>query len=50
MEAQRTAEDPHVALKDPSIVFHGGRWHLFGTLRMKSGRVCSFPMRGSRSK
>lgn len=40
VEAQRAAEDPHVALKDPSIVFHDGRWHLFGTLRMKSGRVC----------
>jgi hypothetical protein len=36
----RDAEDPHVALKDPSVVFHEGRWHLFGTLRMKSGRVC----------
>ncbi len=40
VEAQRAAEDPHVALKDPTIVFHDGRWHLFGTLRMKSGRVC----------
>ena len=40
VEAQRAAEDPHVALKDPTIVFHNGRWHLFGTLRMKSGRVC----------
>ena len=40
IEAQRTAEDPPVALKDPSIVFHDGRWHLFGTLRMQSGRVC----------
>lgn len=36
----RDAADPHVALKDPSIVFHEGRWHLFGTLRMKSGTVC----------
>ena len=35
----RNADDPHVALKDPSIVFHDGRWHLFTTLRMKSGRV-----------
>lgn len=34
-----TAADPHVAVKDPSIVFHEGRWHLFGTLRMKSGKV-----------
>ena len=38
--AGRDAADPHVALKDPTIVFHDGRWHLFGTLRMKSGRVC----------
>jgi hypothetical protein len=40
VEAQRDAADPHVALKDPSIVFHEGRWHVFATLRMKSGRVC----------
>lgn len=40
VEAQRVVADPHVALKDPSIVFHEGRWHLFGTLRMKSGTVC----------
>lgn len=40
MEAQRAAADPHVALKDPTIVFHDGRWHLFGTLRKKSGTVC----------
>src|SRR3954463_12394282 len=38
--AQRTEADPPVAFKDPSIVFHDGRWHLFGTLRMRSGRVC----------
>ena len=38
--AGRDAEDPHVAFKDPSIVFHEGRWHLFGTLRKKSGTVC----------
>jgi hypothetical protein len=40
VEAQRAAADPHVALKDPTIVFHEGRWHLFGTLRKKSGTVC----------
>lgn len=34
------AADPHVALKDPSVVLHEGRWHLFGTLRKKSGTVC----------
>ena len=36
----RDAADPHVSIKDPSIVFHEGRWHLFATLRMKSGKVC----------
>ena len=36
----RDAADPHVAFKDPTIVFHEGRWHLFGTLRKKSGTVC----------
>ncbi len=40
VSAARDAADPHVALKDPAIVFHDGRWHLFGTLRMKSGTVC----------
>ena len=35
-----SAADPHVAFKDPSIVFHQGRWHLFGTLRKRSGTVC----------
>ena len=38
--AGRDAADSHVAFKDPSIVFHEGRWHLFGTLRKKSGTVC----------
>ena len=36
----REAADPHLSIKDPSIVFHEGRWHLFGTLRKKSGTVC----------
>lgn len=40
VEAQRSEADPHVALKDPSVVFHDGRWHIFATLRMKSGKVC----------
>ena len=35
----RNAADPHVAIKDPTIVFHEGAWHLFATLRMKSGQV-----------
>src|SRR5436853_6501015 len=35
----KSAIDPHVSVKDPSFVFHDGAWHLFTTLRMKSGRV-----------
>jgi hypothetical protein len=35
----RNAADPHVAIKDPTVVFHEGAWHLFATVRMKSGRV-----------
>jgi hypothetical protein len=35
----KSALDPHVSVKDPSFVFHEGAWHLFTTLRMKSGRV-----------
>jgi len=26
-------EDPCHAIKDPSVVFHGGRWHVFCTIR-----------------
>lgn len=40
VDAQRAAEDPPVALKDPTVVRHEGRWHLFGTLRKQSGTVC----------
>ncbi len=28
-------EDPCVSVKDPSVVFHGGKWHLFCTIRSK---------------
>jgi hypothetical protein len=35
----KSEPDPHVSVKDPSFVFHDGAWHLFTTLRMKSGRV-----------
>jgi len=35
----REASDPHVSVKDPTVVFHEGRWHLFATVRMKSGKV-----------
>lgn len=35
-----TAEpDPHIALKDPTVVHHQGRWHVVATLRKKSGQV-----------
>jgi hypothetical protein len=43
----RTAPDPHVSIKDPTFVFHENAWHLFATLRRKSGQVdieyLSFP-------
>jgi hypothetical protein len=35
----KLAVDPHVSVKDPSFVFHEGKWHLFTTVRMKSGHV-----------
>jgi hypothetical protein len=31
--------DPLVAIKDPTVVFHQGRWHVFSTIRAKSGKV-----------
>ncbi len=34
-----TAADPDVALKDPTMVFHEGTWHLFATHRRASGKV-----------
>ncbi len=33
------ATDPDVALKDPTMVFHEGKWHLFATHRRASGKV-----------
>jgi hypothetical protein len=35
----KSAADPHLAVKDPTVVFHDGAWRLFTTVRMKSGRV-----------
>jgi hypothetical protein len=35
----KDATDPHVSIKDPTVVFHDGGWHLFATVRTKSGRV-----------
>jgi hypothetical protein len=34
-----SGDDPLVALKDPSFVRVGSRWHLFATARMRSGKV-----------
>jgi hypothetical protein len=35
----KDAPDPLVSIKDPTIVFQDGRWHLFATVRMRSGKV-----------
>ena len=35
----RHAADPHVSIKDPTVVRHDGQWHLFATVRMASGKV-----------
>lgn len=35
----KDAPDPMVSIKDPTVVFHQGRWHLFATVRLKSGKV-----------
>ncbi len=37
--AEATAPDPHVSIKDPTIVYSEGRWHLFTTVRRQSGKV-----------
>ncbi len=39
LSAQKSGDDPDVAFKDPSVVYHDGRWHLFGTHRAASGKV-----------
>jgi hypothetical protein len=31
----RREDDPCVSIKDPSVVFHDGRWHVFATIRSK---------------
>jgi len=33
------AADPAISIKDPTIVRHEGRWHLFCTVRLASGKV-----------
>lgn len=37
--ADAQSADPDVALKDPTVVFHESRWHLFATHRQASGKV-----------
>ncbi len=39
IDFDRKAADPHVSIKDPTIVRHQGKWHLFCTVRMASGKV-----------
>ncbi len=42
---EKRAEEPSLSQKDPSVVFHGGRWHVFMTVKLP-GRTateyCSF--------
>jgi hypothetical protein len=33
------AADPRICIKDPTIVYYEGRWHLFATVRLRSGKV-----------
>ncbi len=35
----RDALDPHIAIKDPSIVFFGKRWQVFATVMTREGHV-----------
>lgn len=39
LAADAKAIEPDVALKDPTLVFTDGRWHLFVTHRLVSGQV-----------
>jgi len=42
---EERADDPSHAQKDPTIVYHDGRWHLFMTVKLKNRSVieyCSF--------
>ena len=32
----QSADDTYYSVKDPSVVFHGGRWHLFCSVRGKN--------------
>jgi hypothetical protein len=37
--ARTNQADPEVSIKDPTLVFHDGKWHMFATVRMRSGKV-----------
>jgi hypothetical protein len=39
LAADKNAANPHVSIKDPTVVQHHGRWHLFATVRTESGKV-----------
>ncbi|MCB1079792.1 MAG: hypothetical protein KDM64_18385, partial [Verrucomicrobiae bacterium] len=39
VSAHQAEADPWVSIKDPTVVFHEGKWHVFATLRMRSGKV-----------
>ena len=42
---ERRRDDPSHAQKDPSVVFHDGKWHVFMTVKLKGRSVmeyCSF--------
>jgi len=39
LSPDKQAADPHVCIKDPTFVQFEGRWHLFATVRMQSGKV-----------
>ena len=37
--SESNTADPQTSVKDPTVVRHGGKWHLFCTLRFDSGKV-----------
>ncbi|MCR5884952.1 RICIN domain-containing protein [Rhizobacter sp. J219] len=37
MVAKPAAQHPEVAIKDPTVVYHGGRWHVFSTQAKGNG-------------
>jgi glycosyl hydrolase family 62 len=39
VSADKSTVDPQVSVKDPTLVWDQGRWHVFTTIRMLSGKV-----------